>query len=650
MTLQTMTGILAACVALTAGAAQGMELVLTEKGASLAPIVLFKDAPPATRLAAGELAAYIEKISGARPAVIEGDPAPTPQHAIWVGVQPRLNDLFPTIDFDFKHPEEILIAASANHLVIAGRDRWNPARMEIKRGKYGVNDYGQQEYGTANAVYTFLQDRLGVRWLWQGETGEDIIRKERIAFEPFEYRYHPRVQMRRHVMWWWARPEQRGKLSADWGRLQRLTLDSSNLRGDPDGHAFGDWWERFHKTHPEYFALQPDGSRGYHPELGPRTVKLCKSNPAVWDQWLDDVAQQIEADPGQTLFRGAVNDGNLSGYCVCERCKAWDAPDAEKRFLVWGGHSETYVAMSDRQTRFANELARKLLARYPGRDYRVMMLAYGPSNPAPVRNKPDSNVIVIHCTNWFDDVNDKDPRSLIGKTWAQEYAEWAATGADLWWRPNIANKAGLYQGMPDVPFGRVIQSFQHAVKHNGSGVAPACFWNFWPTQGPLYYLLAQLAWNPDQDGYAVLDDYYQRGFGKAAGQIKAYWTLMEQNRNRKVDENLDFWKAYDEGFFARATALLDEAAAALAAEPPVYSRRVAHVRLGLDHTRMMVAAYELKDRYKAGQEPQVAGSLRQILAALKSRTRGDTAYYMGPAFHLDRWLSEPRELWEPGTK
>jgi hypothetical protein len=64
-------------------------LVLVENGVSRVPIVVFKDAPPFTRRAADELAQYIEKTSGAKPQIIEGDPQPTPAHAIWVGYQPR---------------------------------------------------------------------------------------------------------------------------------------------------------------------------------------------------------------------------------------------------------------------------------------------------------------------------------------------------------------------------------------------------------------------------------------------------------------------------------------------------------------------------------------------------------------------------------
>ena len=63
-------------------------LVLVRNGVSLAPIVIFKGAPPYTRGAADELVEYIEKITGARPKIIEGEPNPLPKRAIWVGYQP----------------------------------------------------------------------------------------------------------------------------------------------------------------------------------------------------------------------------------------------------------------------------------------------------------------------------------------------------------------------------------------------------------------------------------------------------------------------------------------------------------------------------------------------------------------------------------
>ena len=131
--------------------------------------------------------------------------------------------------------------------------------------------------------------------------------------------------------------------------------------------------------------------------------------------------------------------------------------------------------------------------------------------------------------------------------------------------------------------------------------------------------MAQLAWNPYQDGHAILDDYYRRGFGPAAGQLKAYWTLLEETCSRIVDGNLTFPQAYDAAFYKRAASLLDEADAAVAKAPEIYRRRIAYVRTGLEFTRKMNEVLELMDRYKKshGEDKEAAERMRTLWKALE---------------------------------
>ena len=68
-----------------------------------------------------------------------------------------------------------------------------------------------------------------------------------------------------------------GLSGGDWVRRQRIQLDS--LYTPSGGHGFTEWYATYHKTHPEYFGLQSDGTRVYKGE--PRHAKLCQSNPAV---------------------------------------------------------------------------------------------------------------------------------------------------------------------------------------------------------------------------------------------------------------------------------------------------------------------------------------------------------------------------------
>ena len=317
------------------------ELILVENGESRMPIVIFADAPPMTRRAADELAHYIEKISGARPEVLEGHPDPLPASAIWVGVQPVLTELFPDQDFDFEHPGEILIAANASHLVVAGRDRWNPDHLVVPIRLGRTFDGFQLEYGTHNAVYTFLQDFLDVRWLWPGELGEDVRRQDTLAFDPFVYRYHPQVLARETLMpwasWRWSSrtlgPEDQvmseaGAASHYWKRAQRLQLSELNYPRTCHG-PWGGWWRRFHQSNPEFFALQPDGTRGggERPYPSEGNIKMCFSNPDLWQQWLADVEAELAEDPNLRVLNVSPGDGWFSGHCICESCRAWDHPE-----------------------------------------------------------------------------------------------------------------------------------------------------------------------------------------------------------------------------------------------------------------------------------------------------------------------------------
>lgn len=602
-------------------------LTLVADGVSLAPIVVFQGAPPKTLRAADELADYIEKISGARPTVVGGMPDRMPERAIWVGYQPALDNLFPEIDFDFRHPEEILIAANDNHVVIAGRDRWDPDRMVAQGARQTIQGV-QSEYGTINAVYTFLQDYLDVRWLFPGEIGVDVIERDTIRLTPFVYRYHPQIRSRASIFNFSQLGNNQGA-SHDWVRFQRLQLDSLSV---PGGHGFSAWSERFGESHPEFFALQPDGSRGGFGFPNWRNVKMCKSNPELWAQWIRDVERSVEQNPARTVFNAAANDAYNQGYCVCEHCVAWDHPEGEPRRLMWQGIAMEYPALSDRQVTFANQLGRLLKERFPDRDYFVSIMAYGPSRPEPVEARPAANVIIGNVANFIirPGYLDRDAVREPQPSHREQFKEWARMGALQAWRPNTGNPAGWREGLPDVPIRHVIDSMQFVAEHGAIGIFVDMVWEHWHAQGPLYYVLGQLAWNPNQDAEALLADYYRRGFGPAADRIEAYWTLMENNRSaffKDARTHQDYsippsrWREiYTDALLDDAEALLEAAAAQVADAPQRYRDRVAVVQWGLTYTRLLLDNSDLMRRYRdsdrqdAAAADQVRANWDQILS------------------------------------
>lgn len=600
--------ILLAVVALPAVA---HAFVLVEKGADPAPVIVYEDAPPRTRQAAQELATYIEKISGALPELIEGAPDPLPDRAIWVGYQPALDGLFPEQNFDFEHPEEILIAATENHLVIAGRDRWNPDTMTYQ-GRNSTVEGKQLEYGTVNAVYTFLQDHLDVRWLWPGELGEDIIERETIDFEPFEYRYHPQIRGRGEVFKLSTLGDGRGH-SHDWVRFQRLQLDSFETEG---GHAFNDWWERFHEDHPDYFAFQPDGTRSGFPNA--HNVKLCQSNPAVWDQWIKEVERELEENPDKTTFNASPNDGFNSGVCVCDNCRAWDHPQGEKSRYRWEGMAQNYVSMSDRYVTFANRLGEKLKERFPDRDYYVFMMAYGNSTAPPIEAKPADNVLIGYVHHFpFTTPEARQKQKAEVRAWSQKTS-------NLFVRPNFWYWGGGLMGLPEIAMQATIEDFRFLGKSGTMAIFADSLWEHWGTMAPQYYVMAQMTWDPNQDGEAVLADFYQRGFGEAADEMAAYWSHLERasraylamedfslgGRHMRSNMRMGRERIYNEQFVQRADELLNEAADAVADEPEVYQQRVAFVRAGFEFTRRLLQNIELMPLIEEEQDAEALAQVR----------------------------------------
>ncbi len=608
------------------------DLVLIEPGKAPPPIVVYQGAPPRTHDAAVTLADYLEKITGTRPQVIKGEPKPLPAHAIWIGYQPALKQLFPKTDFTFTQPEETLITANENHLVIAGRDRWDLAHMEAK-GRLSMKTNMQQEYGTANAVYTFIQDKLNVRWLWPGE--EDIIKQSQLAFAPFELRYHPEIRSRSGMLVKISLGDNKEGPDELWGRFQRVQLDSMEISG---GHGFGDWWEKYHETHPDYFAAAPDGSRP-PVAFNPRNTKLCASNPAVWDQWLKNVEQEIAENPTKNVFNVSPNDGYTSGHCTCAKCLAWDNPKGEK--MTWTfpkGVKFEGVAQSDRDVRFANTLARLLKQRFPDRKLFVLLNAYGLSRNPPIGVVPDENVIISSVANFHM----RSPESR--KEPMEQHAAWAKKAKQLIWRPNLGSQAGLSWGMPDVAMTQAGEDFRFVADHHCVGLFFDLFWFHWANQGPHYYALAHLAWNPYTDVSALMDDYYQRAFGPAASDVKAYWELLERTRMEFVAENpsrqraFDLPKKYTPELLAKAQSQLDSAAKKLATADEKYRRRLHFIQCGLDFTKLVVDTRAWMQKFEASKSKD-ADAKAHVLANWK---RTETMKKEFPEFAIN-WQAVFRE-------
>ncbi len=544
-----------AMIGLGIGVAVGAEMLLVEKGISKVPIMVAADAPAATTQAVDDLARYLEKISGAKLEILVGAVDPTPESAIWVGSHPNLDKIFPKANLEFTYPEEILNLCNGKHLLIAGRDRMA-----------GTN---QVEGGTANAVYTFIQKYLGVRWFWPNPLGLDIPKNETLAFGSFDYRFHPLFRQRKLYP---GRPP-------EWDRFQRLGLVSYAFKG---GHANVDWWEKYHEEHPDYFALQPDGTRDFSDR--PKDAKLCVSNPKVAEQWLSNAEEKLREDPTLLMLSATPNDG--PGFCTCENCRAWDHPDGPKT-MGW-------VALTDRYVRYWNLLGQGLKERFPGREVYVSAAAYSTYKTPPVAAVLADNIAMSYAGSFplaNDEVTQSEQQAWLG--WSKQ-----ATGGMVF-RPNLFHYSGGWLGLPTLALQRTIKDFRFLAENKCVGLTVDTLPHCWATAGAQYYLMIQLAYDPLQDGQALLQDFYQRGFGPAAKAIEEYCNVMEQAHEqilkkikisgafaRKATDV--FREVYTDEVLGQARHWMDQAAILATDGPEVYQQRVAFYRAGYAFTQVQV--------------------------------------------------------------
>ncbi|MCA1810365.1 MAG: DUF4838 domain-containing protein, partial [Lentisphaerae bacterium] len=424
-------------------------------------------------------------------------------------------------------------------------------------------------------------------------------------------------------------------VSYDWCRFQRMQLDSLSVGG---GHPFSGWWDRFHETNPDFFALQPDGSRGggETPYPSARTVKLCKSNPAVWAQWLKDVEAALEHNPNKLTFDCSANDGGYNGYCVCTNCQAWDHPDGQLVNHGWKGLNMEYVAMSDRQITFANTLARMLKERFPDKELYVSGQAYGHSRPPPVAAVPDDNVIFSLVAN----LHNRPPGNH-----REQLQDWGRAVPNLGWRPNLGHGAGWSLGFPNIAPRRVMEDMRFAADNKVIVIFFDTVWEHWANQGPHYYMLAQMAWNPYADGEAILADYYLRAFGPAVKNMTDYWTLIDDVSEDILFNGKPAEKAWDADFYRRAYNYLDRAAAEVASAPEVYGQRIAFVRAGLDYLRLYYENKALitllkKSDFKDAEALAVArANWQQIVRILEARPPAFNPLYISATSSNSRALA-----------
>ncbi len=457
-------------------------------------------------------------------------------------------------------------------------------------GPKGTSDPG----GTRHAVIEFLEE-LGFRYLWPGQLGKVVPKGSTVAVAPFERQYTPLVGQR-HTRWTnvpngladlvqqlmlmpdsaivaWIEASQ-PESPVEWRTWHRF----GGKLGITGRHAYTDWWDRYGKAHPDWFALQGNGSRSQH--IAPSRAKLCTSNPEVIEAVANDVIAQATRNRSLKSISIAPNDGQTLGFCVCENCKALDALDGPKVTLTItyskGPQDVEYVSLTDRHLAFYNAVAEKVAAVYP--DLLLVADAYSRYKLPPVREKVHPNLVIRYIS-----------ADLAG------WDKWAEMGAEkMFWRPNVI-LTGWFTGLAHSIPNYLVDSMNFLAERGLMATDFDSVIHYWALHGLNYYVTAKLNWNPSLSVDEILDDYCGSGFGAGAKYIKEYFLFLEEI-TKDIGETTAGIDIAEDKFtveqIKKLRSLLNEAEAAVGDDETIKDR-IAFLRTGLNVTDLHITLYRM---------------------------------------------------------
>ena len=324
-------------------------MYIVQDGKSEFVIVTADETDECILTAVSELQTYIGKISGATLEHITESEYTEGAKAVILG-ETELEESITDIDRSQIGADGFLLYSDGNNLLIAGGD----------------------SRGTLYGVYTLLEEYLGVRWftptLEVVPESKDIVvdaALNRVVKPSFSIRRNSpagaddayRARHKINVSFWNEAPEYGGSLTYV---LWDVTFDKLV----PDS---------LFAEHPEYFAMNPDGTR--------TTDHVCVSHPEVLPIAIENAREAILSCERDSKYIHIGQKDN-SNYCHCETCEAL---------------YEKYGSISAPTIIFTNAFADALDDEFP--DFTFTFYAYGETErpPQDLSLRCNSNVIPVLC-------------------------------------------------------------------------------------------------------------------------------------------------------------------------------------------------------------------------------------------------------------
>ncbi len=358
---------------------------------------------------------------------------------------------------------------------------------------------GGFSFGTANGVYTFLEDYLGVRWLMPGDLGRDVPKKGTFEIPEINRSETPQLiyrQLPLSAVYGLVTPAMESwGLRHKLGFSFRLNHDHNWLQTVPanvyDQHA--DWFPLVNGKRVRPATSYP--ARNY--------AKIETTNPGMIDYFAQKAIEALKNDPYANTFSLSPSDGR--GWSESPQSKAlYDPPPADSQFpsvtpLILKWYHDVSAAVAEEYP--AGKLAGYIYVDYGQPPHKGS--AKLPENFTPV--------IVGQCFgfSFFQEKARLEGERLI-KEWTKAApANWFYYGMPTWTR----NSSGLLTtASPDN-----LNFIFKLLRENDIKGAYLYGDGSWSQTAMGNYIQAKMLWNPQLDANQLQREWLVRAYGPAAG-------------------------------------------------------------------------------------------------------------------------------------
>ena len=492
------------------------KLDLSRGGKALLPIVLPENADPLLQNAALELSHFLKRVTGCDFETVTGAVSAP---AITLAVDASLAE------------EEVVVRASSAGLALSG-------------GSFR---------GVFYAVYTFLEDVLGVHFYTQDVT--EIPSIPELSVDELNLRDKPALEFRELDSptvaggEWRARNRVNGP-GAQFPATRDPIRDFGGLKSYAIFvHTFNTLVppEKYWAEHPEYYSMV-DGVR-----ISERS-QLCLTNPEVLAIATESVKTILRQHPEASLISVSQND--WYNPCTCPACAAVD--EAE------GSHAGTLL-------RFVNAIAEAIEPEFP--HIVVDTLAYQYTRKPPKITKPRANVCVRLCSieccfaHPLDECDQATGRfAKMKETSAASFQDdligWGKICDRVYIWDYVTNFRHYWMPFPN--FQVLGPNMKFFVNNGVKGVYEEG--NYQSVSPDMFelrsWLMAKLMWNPEFDVEKGLADFTSAVYGPAGEEVNAYIHLLQKRIAEAEGQHFGIYAAPDVYYLDKDT--VSQAAALIA--------------------------------------------------------------------------------------